>query len=292
MKDPLLAYRAFVAVARSGSFTAAADRLGTSRALVSKHVAQLEDHLGARLLNRTTRSVDIAPAGRACLDRAARLIDDHDALEADMRGRGGEPTGTIRIAAPANFADIVLPDLLPAFAARYPGIEVSIALGDRYVNLVAEGFDMAIRIGALDDSSLIARRLCMTSLTCCAAPAYLASAGTPDDPANLADHRCLLDDNMRETTLWPFDPPVRVRGPITVNSAGLIRTLVLGGEGVALVPSFLVTADIASGRLVRLLSDHPLPAFGIHAVYPPGRHLSPGIRAFIDMLAARFRDSA
>ncbi len=282
--------RAFVAVARARSFTKAAERLGLSRALTSKHVGQLEDSLGTRLLNRTTRSVDVTPAGLAYLDRAERLLDEFDALEADMRGQGGAPHGTIRVSAPVLFGERILPAVLDDYRARYPGMRVTLSLSDRYVNLVAEGFDMGIRIGALDASSLIARRLGEMRMVCCAAPDYLAAHPAPDRPDDLADHACLLDDNLPDATLWPFEAgAVRVDGPLRADSAGMTRALAVAGHGVGLIPSFVVRGDIAAGRLVPLLEGYPLPGHAIHAIWPHARHLAPGLRAFIDRLAAYLR---
>ncbi len=284
--------RVYAAVARTGSFTAAADELGLSRALTSKYVAQLEERLGVRLLNRTTRSVEMTSTGRAYLDRSLRLLEDFDALEAAVRDQHAEPRGHLRVATPVTFAELFLPSMLAEFTATYPKLHVTLSLSDRHVDLVREGFDAAIRIGELPESSLVARRLASSTLTLCVAPGYLAERGAPAHPADIALHRCVLDDNLRSRDHWPFIidgrvQTIQVAGPIRVNSASIVRALLLAGQGIGLCPSFLVSGDVRSGRLVALLPEFQTPPIGIHAVYPHSRHLASGVRAFVNFLAAK-----
>lgn len=291
--DIIEGMRTFVAVAQTGSFTGAAERLGISRALTSKYIGQLEQRFGLRLFNRTTRSVDMTDAGRAYMERCVRLLEDFDDLEAAVRDRQARPRGRIRISAPVAFGELFLPPLLSEFTGQYPEISVSLSLSDRYVNLVAEGFDIAVRIGELDDSGLIARRLTVARLLVCATPGYINRRGAPKHPADLSAHSCIVDDNLRSSRRWPFEinrksDMIAVEGPIRVNSARAVRDFVLADKGIGLCPSFLVAEDIRSGRLKHLLKQFRTPEFGIHAVYPHRRHLASNVRALINFMAERF----
>lgn len=287
--DTIESIRSYAAVAQAGSFTAAADSLGLSRALTSKYVAQLEKRLGVRLLNRTTRSVEMTSAGRAYLERALRLLEDFDSLEAAVRDQRAEPGGQLRVAAPVTFAELFLPTILADFSRRYPKLQVSLSLSDRHVDLVSEGFDVAIRIGELKESSLVARRLASSTVLLCASPGYLAVHDAPAHPADLVGHHCVLDDNFREADRWPFmidgkPQTLSVDGPIRVNSASIVRALLLAGQGIGMCPSFLVADDVRAGRLQLLLPEFQTAGIGIHAVYPHSRHLASSVRAFVDFL--------
>lgn len=290
--DTLATIRAFVAVADTGSFTAAAERLGLSRALTSKYVAHLENRLGTRLLNRTTRHVEMNSAGRAYRERVVLLLSDFDDLEGAVRDRRETPSGRLRIAAPVTFTERFLPLPIAEFTDRFPEVSLELSLSDRQVDVVAEGFDVAVRIGNLVDSSLIARRLAGATSVICAAPDYLERRGVPNTLAELATHRCVLDDNLQPRGLWSLliygkRQSVAVHGPVCVNSAGIVRSLVLAGQGIGLCPSFMVAGDIRSKALVPLFAAHRQPEIGIHAVYAHNRHLSSAVRAFIDHLADR-----
>lgn len=287
--DLIEGMRTFQAVAQTGSFTDAAERLGISRALTSKYVAQLEDRLGLRLLHRTTRSVSLTDFGRAYLDRCARLLDEFDELEATVRQGRAAPRGSIRMSAPSTFGELFLPKILSEFNDSYPEISIALSLTDRYVNLVHEGFDIAIRIGALADSSLIARKLTQTRLIACATLDYLSRNGFPAVPSDLTKHQCVLDDNLRDGERWSFvaggvSETVAVGGPLRVNSANSVREWVLQGKGIGFCPSFLVAADIRAERLREVLPNYQTPDFGIYAVYPHSRHLAANVRLLIDDL--------
>lgn len=286
--------RTFVAVAETGSFTLAADRLGLSRALASKYVARLEDRLGQQLLHRTTRAVSLTDNGRAYLEPCRRVLDDFDDLENVTRDRSHEPSGRIRLTAPLTIGEMLLADLLAAFIELYPQVSIDLVLSDRFVNLIDEGFDLAIRSGDLDDSSLIARRLAASRLLICAAPAYLARAGTPSHPADLANHTCIIDMNHRNGCRWPFlidgrPARVEVKGPFSVNSAMATRRLLLAGRGVGLCPSFVVGEDIREGRLVRLLMPFETGEFPLSALVPQSRFPALKVRLLIDFLVQSFR---
>ena len=290
--DRLDEINAFAAVADARSFTQAARRLGVSGAQVSKLVARLEDRLGARLLNRTTRDVALTDTGRAYLDRARALLDDFEALEGSVRDEAG-PKGLLRISAPVAFGATQLNPAFLDFAAAYPEVSLEVAYADRMVNLVEEGFDMSIRIGALPDSSLIARRLAPVRLVTAASPDYLQRRGTPQTPADLASHEAIIDLNMRDPQVWAFGSgaaleEVRVQGRLRFSSADACLAAALAGFGVTHTPAFVAADSLRDGLLTPLLCNHEPATIHIHAVYPHARHLSSKVRAMVDFLAARF----
>lgn len=282
--------RTFVAACEAGSFTAAADRLGMSKKLVSKYVGQLEDRLGARLLHRTTRTLSPTAAGQRLYVRAARLVDEVADIEADLREQDGALSGHLRLAAPTSFGELHLLPLLSEFRVRHPEVSVTLRLNDRYVDLAEEGVDLAVRIGRLEASSLIARRLGTTELWAVASPAYLARAGRPASPERLRDHACIRDLNFRAGRDWPFwvdgtERRVPVDGAFAVNSATATRALAIAGEGIALCPDYAVAGDVAEGRLERLLTDYPSSTLAIHAIWLDARHMPRRARVLVDFLA-------
>lgn len=288
--DKIEQIRAFAAVVSNGSFTAAAHRLGQTPQLVSKYVKALEEDLRVRLLNRTTRSVQPTETGRAFFERAGRLIDDFDELCASARAEHGAPRGRLRITAPTTFGEIHLTPIIADFLAAYPETSVELGLTDRFVGMVDEGFDVGVRIGALESSGLIGRRLADAPILLCASPGYLARAGAPSAPADLAGHECLIDANFREPEVWRFTVEgaavsVRVSGRFRVNSAVAIRRLLLADAGLALCPAYVVQDDVAKGDLVSLWEGASALSYGVYAVYPESRHLSGKVRAFLDFAA-------
>lgn len=288
--DTVELMRTFVAVVKQQSFTAAGHALGKSKALVSKHIGELEERLGARLLNRTTRRVSVTEAGRAYYDRASALIAEIESLEESVKSVSGLPRGTLKITAPQALGELELMELVTGFRARYPDIAFDIFLSDRIVDLVGEGFDLALRISEAPDSSLIARKLCEMRVVVCAAPSYLARHPVPVVPEDIADHACIVDTNFQGRDTWRFrrgDERVTVRagGTITANSAVAVRQALLAGLGVGLCPEFVVARDIRAGRLVELLADHGDLALTVHIVYPHRLYLSAKVRAFIDFAA-------
>jgi DNA-binding transcriptional LysR family regulator len=255
-------------------------------------VARLEDRLGARLLNRTTRDVSLTDTGRAYLDRARALLDDFEALEGSVREEDG-PRGLLRISAPVAFGASQLDPALLDFARAHPQVALEVAYADRMVNLVEEGFDMAVRIGALPDSSLVAKRLAPVRMVSCASPAYLEQHGVPQTPADLARHEAIIDLNMREPYAWPFGDgrnreEVRVHGRLRFSSAEACLAAACDGFGITYTPDFVAAEELKAGRLTPLLCDHEPATIHIHAVYPHARHLSSKVRAMVDFLAARF----
>jgi DNA-binding transcriptional LysR family regulator len=291
--DVLTGMRTYAAVVAAGSFTAAADRLGISRALASKYVAQLEEHLGVRLLNRTTRTLSVTEAGRAYYQRCRQVLDDIDELEAAVGDQQAVPRGRLRVAAPITFGERYLARAVADFLAEQPDVSVELVLADRFVNIVDEGFDLAVRIGDLADSGLVARRVAPVRIVACASPDYLARAGTPAHPDELVSHDCIVDSNFRAGDNWSFQDrgrrfSVRVKGRFLVNSALAVREMLLAGQGIGLCPTYAVGDDIADGKLKIILADHEAHDYGIYAVYPHNRHLASKVRVFVEFLVRRF----
>lgn len=287
--DRLELMRTFVAVATTGSFTAAADRLSMTPQLTSKYVRALEDHLEVTLLTRTTRRVSLTETGNVFLERCKALLDSYEELAASVRQDGAKPKGHLKVSAPVTFGELYLVDALLAFTGEFPELEVTLDLTDRYIDIVEDGVDVAIRIGTLGDSSLIARSLAPAQFLYCANANYLARHGRPVKPADLLDHSCIVDTNFRDKDQWPFMVDgtverIRVSGKFRVNSASVARRLTLAGEGILMGPSYVVSADIQEGRLEPLLQDYQLPQTRISAVYPEKRHLSAKTRVFVDFM--------
>ena len=288
--DTLDLMRTFVAVVDSMSFTAAGQRLGRSKALISKHIGELEERLGTRLIHRTTRSVKVTEIGRAYYDRARTLLTDFEALEDTVKAQSGQPRGRLRVTAPQTLGEMELMEMVKAFRARYPLLELEIFLADRIVDLVGEGFEVALRVTTLQDSSLIARKLCDVRLLLCASPDYLAQHGSPQAPGDLVRHNCIVDTNIRWRESWRFGHPdagdqIRVNPCISVNSATAVHRAVVEGMGIGFIPEFAVTRDLRQGRLVTLFETETQHRLGVYLVYPHRLHLSAKVRAFIDFTA-------
>ncbi len=292
--DQLAALRAFVAVAEAQSFSNAARALRIAKSAVSRQVSDLEADLGARLLHRTTRSLSLTEAGRAYFERATRILADLDDANMAVGELQAAPRGRLRISAPMSFGFLHLMPALSDFMARYPEVVVDLAMNDRFVDLVNEGFDVAIRIGTLPDSSLIARQLAPARRVICASPAYLSAHGAPRAPNDLTAHVCLFNSNLRSAREWRFVSPdgaplpVTVNGPLSVDNGDALRVAALRGLGLANLPTFIVGADLQSGALATVLDSFVAQDLSINAVYPHSRHLSPTVRALIDFLVDRF----
>ncbi len=291
--DTIEGMRTFVTVVSAGSFTAAAERLDMSTALVSKYVGQLEERLGARLLNRTTRSLVMTEIGQAYLERCAQVIDDFDELEAAIHNKRSSPSGNLIISAPVTFGERHMTVALARFLEQYPDIVVDLRLTDRFVGLVDEAVDLAVRIAELPDSSLIARRLAPARVVACAAPSYLEKYGIPSQPDDLVNHACIIDNNFRSSHEWPFMVEARritikISGRFSVNSAQSSRAMVLAGAGIGLIPTYAIGEDIKRGEAVILLEPFEALDLGIYAVYLHHRHLAAKVRAFIDFMVKEF----
>ncbi len=292
--DKLETIRTFVQVVQAGSFKEGAQRLGLSAALASKYVARLEERLGVRLLNRTTRSLSLTEAGAAYLQRSRQLLDDFEELEAVVQETTAQAKGTIRLSAPHTFGEQYLADAICDFLAQNPEVSVRMELNDRYVDIVEEGFDLAIRIGSLQDSSLYARKIGQTQRLLCAAPAYLERRGRAKTVQELPEHDCIIDTNQAQPHLWSFYgvdgtvEQVEINGRLQVNSALAVRQALLKGLGVAFVPAFAVREELQNGQLEVLLGASQMPSIGIYALYPHTRHLTLKVRLLIDFLTEVF----
>lgn len=293
--DRLDCDRMFIAVMETGSFTGAAERLGTSSGQASKLVSRLETELGVRLLNRTTRSISATEAGKAYFERLRPLLDEYDHLDLAVRDASHAPRGRLRLTAPLSFGVIELAPALNDFALRYPEIELDVTFSDRVTNLVDEGFDMAIRIGRPADSSLVARKLCDVRIVVVGAPAYFERMGEPAAPEELAAHDCIIDTNFREPDRWPLRSlagevlATPISGRIRYSNAEACLRAAEAGLGLACVPSFVAGATIRAGRVRRILQAHETTPFVVHALYPHSRHLAAKVRALVDFLADRYR---
>ncbi|HKJ51678.1 MAG TPA: LysR family transcriptional regulator [Gammaproteobacteria bacterium] len=286
----------FVEVARRGGFTPAARHLALSRAQVSKAVSRLEQHLGVRLLNRTTRRVSLTATGRVYLERCETILEDIAELEDTAARESGEPAGRLQLSAPTSFGILHLKRAIPAYLEKYPAVQISLSLTDRFVDIVAEGFDLAIRIAELEDSSLVARRIAPSRLVCCAAPDYLEKHGEPRVPQDLAIHHCLVYSNDLQPDRWQMRGPagiesVRVNGPVCADNGDVLRSAALSGLGIALLPTFIVGADIRKGSLRQVLADYYPPPISINAVFPSRRFLSVRVRSFVEFLVEFFGET-
>lgn len=292
--DRLSEIEAFVKVVEAHSFSEAARRLRLSKSVVSRQIAALESQLGVRLFHRTTRSMALTEAGRSYYERAARILTDLEDANLSVSQLQSAPRGRLRINAPMSFGFQHLAPALADFLFRYPEVEVDMTLTDRFVDLVDEGFDIAVRIGSLTDSSLVARRLAPIRRVICASPAYLRARGVPDTPDDLKAHDCLCNSNVSLVREWRFirpdaQPwPVEVRGRLSANNGDTLKAAALKGLGLVNLPSFIVGSDLQAGTLVTVLDQYVAQNLSLNAVYPHSRHLSPKVRAFVDFLAERF----
>ena len=285
----------FVRVVDEGGFSAAARSLHLSPSAVSKLVTRLEDRLGARLLNRTTRRLSLTEEGDAFYQRATQILTEIDEAELAVARLHAIPGGQLRVTAAVAFAIYQIVPVLPAFLKRYPELHVELDVNDRIVDLVQEGFDVGVRTGARQDSSLVSRLLAHDQRTICAAPSYLERHGMPKTPADLMQHNCITwTGNPGGLNDWPFKGAggpytIRIRGNVEVNNGEALHEMVLAGVGIAHMAEFRIGEDVKAGRLMHLLADHhravDLP---IHVVYPHRRHLSARVRAFVDFLVETF----
>ncbi len=289
--DRITSMTAFVQVVDHGSFSAAAKRLELSPAMVTSHVQALEKRLGIQLLNRTTRKVSVTEAGRAFYERCIQILTEVEEAETAASDLHSTPRGTVRLNSSVALARLVTP-LIADYVAIYPDVSFELIMTDRMVDLVEEGFDLALRSGPLPDSTLIARRLGLGRKILCASPAYLAHHGTPEHPSDLAEHNCLTYVNSVLDHHWRFTGPdgeheVDVSGNLRTNSIEGMRAAALAGLGICLMPAMSIGPDVTAGRLVRLLPEFRTTEAIIQAVYPASRHLSLKVRTFLDFLVER-----
>ncbi|WP_415400916.1 LysR family transcriptional regulator [Tateyamaria sp. SN3-11] len=287
--DKIDRMRAFALVARHASFTIAAQRMGRSARLVSKYVANLENALGVQLLNRTTRSVSLTDAGATYLAMCEPLLDGFDELEERVRNEQTSLRGSIRITAPTGFGALRLAPSLALFAAKHPNVELDLQFSDRRVSVIEEGFDLAIRIGPMRDSSLKVRQLGHMHLVVCASPDYLERIGTPSHPRALSTHECILDGNTTEPTIWRFhidgqEEAVPVSGRFRMNAPAGSARLAASGAAVVRCPAYTVADALNSGDLVELFPEHRVSPYVVAALFPQNRRLTTRVRALIDHL--------
>jgi DNA-binding transcriptional LysR family regulator len=292
--DRFVGMAVYAKVVESGSFAAAARHFRLSPAMASKHVKTIEDRLGVRLLNRTTRRVSATEVGRDYYERCVRILaalNDADRAAGDLQTA---PRGLLKVSAPFTFGIGNLTPAIADYLSAYPDVAIDLVLNDRYVDLIEEGFDLAIRIGRLPDSSLIVRKLTSMHTVLCASPDYLERCGIPETPADLAIHNRLGYTYSRTQGEWRFTGPdgedevVPIAGSFMANNGDVLRTMALRGVGIVRAPSYIVGDDIAAGRLVHLLPGFAGPETPVHAVYPHSRHLSAKARSFIDFLDRHF----
>jgi DNA-binding transcriptional LysR family regulator len=283
----------FAKVVELRSFAAAADDLKLSKATVSKAVTRLEARLGARLFNRTSRRLALTDAGQALVSRATRILAEGEAAELEALEQSAAPRGQVRLAAPMSFGLTEVAPILPDFLADYPEVSVDLSLSDATIDLIGDGFDMALRIASLPDSSLMARRLRPIGRHLVGSPAYFARRGTPTHPSQLADHACLAYAYLPTPETWRFrhasgeEASIRLEGPLRANNATALLPALIAGRGIALQPDFICGPALASGELVAVMPDWAPPPIALHLVMPPGGPRPARVEALADYLTRR-----
>lgn len=294
--DKFQEMRVFTAVADAGSFVAAAQALGLSKAAVSRHIAGLESRLGVRLMQRTTRRLSLTAEGELFLARCREILASIEASEAELSTRAGSASGHLKLSVPVSFGTRHLAPLWGAFLQAHPRVSLDVQLSDRVVDLVDEGFDLAVRIASLPDSSLVSRALARTRLVLCASPDYLSRRGTPRHPRDLAGHDLIGYTLLAQSEHWRFTGPegplaVKVRPRLWSNNGDTCVAASRQGAGIQLQPTFLIADELASGALVELLPQYRPPELGIYAVYPTRQFVLPKLRALLDFLGERLANA-
>lgn len=287
----------FARVVEAGSFTGAARLLGLPKTSVSRRVAELERQVGVRLLHRTTRSLRPTDAGRLYYEQSSAALRTIEAANEQLAEARAEPSGTIRVSAPVGFAGFFLGQTVFEFLESYPKASVELLLTDDKLNLVEAGIDVAFRTGSLTDSTLVARKLGASHKVLCASPDYLAKRGTPEQPADLRLHDCIIAGRSIAGAQWVLEGPdgpqtVAVSGRIAANTMEIATAAVLKGLGIAQLPASAAAPAIAEGRLQRVLPDYAMAVGGVYALYPSSRHLSPAVKAFVELAAERLSRAA
>ncbi len=295
--DTLARMQAFIDVVEAEGFSAAARKVGRSKALMSKYVRELEDELGILLINRTTRQFSLTEAGQIYYQNSSEIVSRVDELQEAVREAGSGLKGRLRISAPRSLTDLEIGLPIVEFAAEYPDINLEVNLDDRIVDLVEDGFDVAIRVSRLADSALIARKLTDFRLLLCASPAFIEAHGKPETPRDVAEFPVIVDTNGRSRSNWVFldtegkEYMVPVNTVMEVNSPEVAKRAALAGLGMTVSPSFSVAKEIRDGSLVSMLEDHMPHGRGVYAVYPHRRHVSAKVRVFVDFMAEWFRQN-
>jgi DNA-binding transcriptional LysR family regulator len=284
----------FTKVAKAGSFASAAKELGLSRAMATKHVMQLENGLGIRLLNRTTRNLSLTEVGMVYLERCLQILDEMEEMEIAVTRLQTEPRGTLKVNATPFFGAYHLAPAIAAYMEAFPEVNVELVLQAGYIDLIEEGFDLAIHLDEMRDSSLIARKLGSSQRIVCGSPQYFNKHGIPKTPDDLRKHNCLTNSSLPPRDQWQFSIPggettvVKVTGNMEANVADALRMAAINGLGLVLLPTYMVGQDIRKGRLNPVLTDYVPAPLEIHAVYPHRKHLSAKVRTFVDFLSERF----
>src|SRR5215471_9585898 len=290
--DKLASIRAFTRVVQHRSFAVAARELRVSRSVVSKHVIELEQELGAQLLSRTTRSVTPTENGQAYYERCRAILSDLEEADLAVSRAQAEPRGLLRINAPMSFGTLHLGRAIADFMEKFPQLQIQLILSDQLIDPVQEGFDVTLRIADLPSSNLIARKIVPAKRVVCASPSYLERRGTPQHPNDLRQHDCLSYGHLATGSQWKLTGPdgdhwIPVPWVLCTNNAEILRDAAVRGRGIALLPTFIAGADLQQGTLSSILADYKAPETSLYAIYPPNRHLSAKVRVFIDFLVER-----
>ena len=294
--DTLDGMRTIVAAVETGSFTAASERLGISKALVSKYVGEVEHRLGVRLFNRSTRRLSLTEEGQRYYDQVVPLLEEYSSMVDHVTGEQSSPRGLLKVSVPQTFGEMKLSPLMPKFLAAYPDLSVDLKLSDRMIDMLEEGIDVVIRIGGVDDSSLVARHIKTLPLTLCASPAYIKQNGEPKIAADIAQHACIIDSNFRIGKQWPIIAPdgqtesVDVRSKVSANSPRAVKEIAMAAGGIAMIPRFIIESELQQGVLQEVLQGYKTLEFGLFAIYPHRRYLSKKVRCFIDFLLTEFSE--
>ncbi|WP_415911380.1 LysR family transcriptional regulator [Neptuniibacter sp. QD37_11] len=294
--DRITCMQVFTVVVKEKGFSAAARKLGISKVQVSNYIAQLETELGVRLLNRTTRQVSLTTTGFAYLEPCNNLLEGFNNLHHSVKELHQTPQGQLKITAPSTFAEIHLTPVLTIFKEKYPEVQIDLQLNDRYVDLIDEGYDLAIRIGKPQDSSLIAKPIGTIHSYLCASPDYLKQHSEIKTLSDLHNHQLIADTNYRSGKVWQFRhkedgqcQSVEVNAGLNINSAQAVRALVLNGQGISLCPDFAVKSHIETGAIKHLLPEWQAPTMEISAIYPSRQHVSAKVRLFIDEFSSYYQ---
>jgi DNA-binding transcriptional LysR family regulator len=284
----------FIRVVEAGSISRAAERNQMAKSVISRRLKELESHLGVELFHRTTRKMNLTETGRHYYHEIIRILEDIREVELSTSQSHAEVQGKLKVALPLSFGLAHLSPAINDFLTLHPKVEFDLDFNDRQIDLIQEGFDLAIRLAHLQDSSLMAKRLATIRVLICASPAYLKKMGTPNVPEDLYQHQCLLYSLMQDYQTWVFtdkhhqEHKIKIKPYLKASVAEFMRDAALRGQGISILPSFIAYQEIASGRLVSLLNDYQLRHNHAYAIYPPTRHLSQRVRVFVDFLAKRF----
>ncbi|UVO49904.1 LysR family transcriptional regulator [Sphingomonas sp. SUN019] len=292
MLDRFEDLRTFVALAQTGGFASAADRLGIVKSAVSRRVREIEERLGVRLVQRTSRNVSLTEAGRGYAERARAILAELEEMDEAVRGANDSPEGTLRISAPVSFSIHCMAPAIVEFQRRHPGVAIELDVSDRFVDIVHDGHDLAVRIAALPDSDLVARRIVTIRHVVCASPAYLAAQGRPEQPEDLSRHHGIEYSLKVSDAYWTFKEGMVARPAciLRANNGDTLREAAVAGAGLIYVPTFIVADAVARGALETVLDEHVREPIAMHAVFPAARHMPARLRFFIDFLVETFGD--